>query len=295
LKFSPVAPGLREISGASRHFACTQCGKCCNRSPEMELSEAAGLADVFVFRLMFRLYRLARVPAAASSREARAFYEKKRLLRAHAGYIYPGNHAGKAGDTLNYLMISALALQTRRGACVALSESRCSIYDRRPLTCRAVPFHYSRTEVGAERDFDAFVRAEGYRCDVSARAPVVLKSGSIIDSETREVRSRALVLAKHDLPWKEAIVRAMKTSGDPSLPTLRQVEDHADFGAMTTSMRIGWTIAARAGIVTEQELSAIVRTQLVTIDRELENGIAAPEDVQTLQEMRAEYAAALMS
>jgi hypothetical protein len=64
---------------------------------------------------------------------------------------------------------------------------------------------------------------------------------------------------------------------------------------MTTSMRIGWTIAARAGIVTEQELSAIVRTQLVTIDRELENGIAAPEDVQTLQEMRAEYAAALMS
>ena len=42
----------------TRRFSCTQCGKCCNRSPEVQLSEAAALADVFAFSLMFRLYSL---------------------------------------------------------------------------------------------------------------------------------------------------------------------------------------------------------------------------------------------
>ena len=41
-----------------RHFACTACGKCCTRGPEMELSEATRLADVFITRLMFKLHRL---------------------------------------------------------------------------------------------------------------------------------------------------------------------------------------------------------------------------------------------
>jgi hypothetical protein len=40
-------------------FACTSCGQCCNRSPEVELSETLDLADAFVFRLMFRPYELA--------------------------------------------------------------------------------------------------------------------------------------------------------------------------------------------------------------------------------------------
>ena len=73
-----------------RRFACTQCGKCCNRSPEVELSEAAALADVFVFRLMFRLYFLPRRlgdylrTAGGPAATAEVFYQRKRLLGAYA-------------------------------------------------------------------------------------------------------------------------------------------------------------------------------------------------------------------
>ena len=45
---------------AERRFACTQCGQCCNRPPEVELGEAAALADVFVLRLLMRIYSLPR-------------------------------------------------------------------------------------------------------------------------------------------------------------------------------------------------------------------------------------------
>jgi Fe-S-cluster containining protein len=137
-----------------RRFACTQCGKCCDRSPEVELSEAGALADVFVFRrLMLRLYSLPTAPERGSNAEL--FYQKKRLLTAHAASAYSKKvmRDGRAVERMHYLMISALALNTRIGSCPALEAGRCNIYNRRPLGCRTVPFHYSRPDALAERDF----------------------------------------------------------------------------------------------------------------------------------------------
>jgi len=128
----------------------------------VELSEAAALADVFVFRLMFRLYSLPPAPERGSSAEL--FYQKKRLLAAHAASAYSKKvmRDGRLVERMHYLMISALALNTRTGSCPALEAGRCNIYNRRPLGCRTVPFHYSRPDALAERDFDAFVSTPGY-------------------------------------------------------------------------------------------------------------------------------------
>ena len=71
------------VDQATRRFACTQCGKCCNRAPEVELGEAAALADVFVWQLLFRLYSLPRsvadYPAVGAPRDAAAarFFESR--------------------------------------------------------------------------------------------------------------------------------------------------------------------------------------------------------------------------
>ena len=169
---------------AEWRFACTGCGACCNRPPEVELSEAAALSDVFVFRLMFRLYELPRtfsgyLAARAGIGRPEVFYELKRLLAAFAARrsARKRRHGAKAIEYTQYLVISALALDTRFGACPALSGGRCGIYDRRPLACRAVPFHYSRPETLAEVDLATFVETPGYRCDTSAEAPVVLAGG----------------------------------------------------------------------------------------------------------------------
>lgn len=273
-----------------RRFACTQCGKCCNRSPEVELSEAAALANVFVFRLMFRMYSLPRLPERREPTEL--FYEKKRLLAAHAARKYPKKvmRGGKAVEVTNYLMISALALDTTPGACAALSDNRCSIHERRPLGCRTVPFHYARADGLALADFDAFVATAGYRCDTSEGAATFLQGGRIIDADTLRTREEALALAERDRPWKEAIVRRMKTSRDGALPTLQDVEANAGFAAMTTSMRVGWDIAAEAGLLSREACRAVLEQQLAAIERELTRAAAHGE---TLREMRAEYQQAL--
>jgi Fe-S-cluster containining protein len=272
-----------------RRFACTQCGACCDRSPEVELSEAAALADAFVFRLMFRLYRLPRTPAGGSSA---AFYERKRLLAAFAARKYPvkTRQDGKTVEHVNYLTLSALTLDTGTGACAALSGGRCTLYERRPLACRALPFHYSRPEASAESELETFVATPGYACDTGAGAPVVLESGRIVAPQARQARGEALALAERDRPWKQAILRRLRTdSRNQGLPSLREIEANAPFGATTTSMRVAWWIAVEAGVMDAETCRALIETQAALIDRALAAAKGTPGTLETLDEMRAEH------
>jgi Fe-S-cluster containining protein len=286
------------VEASVQRFACTACGKCCNRSPEIELSEAAALADVFVFRLMFRFYALPRTlhdylrdrPAEANASDA--FYQKKRLLTANAALKRPLKirRDGKPVEYVQYLTISALSLDTTLGACRALEGTSCGIYERRPYACRTVPFHYSRVEASAESDLKAFVATEGYRCDTGEDAPVVIQSGRIVDESVRQTRAEALALSEGDGVWRDAIVRRMKAARpDDFVPSLQDIEASAGIGAATTSMRAAWQIAADAGLVSPAECNSLLAAQLALIDRELATGRCAAETRETLVEMRAEY------
>jgi Fe-S-cluster containining protein len=287
------------VEAGVQRFACTACGKCCNRSPEVEMSEAAALADVFVFRLMFRFYVLPRTlshylrdrPTGANASEA--FYQRKRLLTANAALKRPLKirRDGKAVEYVQYLMISALSLDTSPGACNALEGTSCAIYARRPFACRTVPFHYSRVEALAESDLKTFVATEGYRCDTGEDAPVVIQSGRIVDESVNQTRAEALALSGHDSVWREAIVRRMKgAQSDDFVPSLKDIEASAAVGAATTSMRVAWQIAADAGLISSEERTSLIAAQLALIDRELAAGRCAAETRETLLDMRAEYA-----
>jgi Fe-S-cluster containining protein len=281
-----------------RRFACTQCGACCNRSPEVELSEAAALSDVFVFRLMFRLYHLPRSLAGylgspgAAVDSAEAFYESKRLLAAFAARQSSARkrHGAKTAEYTTYLTISALTLDTGAGACTALSGGRCSIYERRPLACRTLPFHYSRPEAAADKDLALFVATPGYGCDTTAGAPIVMEAGRIVDARSRRAREQALGLAGQERRWKDAILRRLKTQADHyGLPSLPEIEANALFGVTTTSMRVAWQIAVEAGVIGAAACRALIEAQSAVIDRELAASICAPDTRETLGEMRAEH------
>lgn len=280
-------------TGRALRFACTACGACCNRPPEVELSEAAALADIFVFRLMFRLYQLPRRHAEdRDGQGADAFYESKRLLAAFAARKYAAKRrdGGKAVEITKYLTISALALDVGAGACPALGGGRCGIYARRPLACRTVPFHYSRPEASAASDLAAFVATPGYRCDATSAAPVVLAAGRIVAPQAREARDAALALAGRDRAWKEAILRRMKSGADKDGPPgLREVEANAPFGATTVSMHVAWRIAAEAGLLDAGTCDALIAAQAATIDRALAAPTCAAAARETLGEMRTEY------
>ena len=293
----PSQPAHRDTS--VRRFSCTQCGKCCNRSPEVSLSEASALADVFVFSLMFRSYALpSRLsesigPDEQAADATAAYYEKKRLLGTFAAHKRPARHyrGGKVARSDNHLLISALAFDDGRGACNALADGRCGIYDRRPLACRTVPFHYSRAEALAASELDAFVATPGYRCDTSAAAEPVLAGGRIIAPDLKAARFEAIATAKRDRRWSEAIVQRMKSRSPAAdgLPTVTQVEAGAPFGATTTSMLAAWQIAADAGLIAPAECVRLANLQVEAIARELNAGACSRHARDRLADLQAGY------
>ena len=269
------------MTDSVQRFACTGCGACCNRPPEVELTEAAALADVFVFRLMFRLYWLSDRPR---DRDGTAdFYGRKRSLNAFAARKYAGKGA-QAGNT-KYLIISAVALDTRPGGCGALDGKLCGIHERRPLGCRSVPLHYSRDEMFAAHDLAVFVATPGFACDTSDAAPVVVEDGRIIDPAMTAARAEALELARRGRRWSEAIVRQL----GKSLPSLADIEANAAIAATTVSMADAWRVANEIGLISGEECERLASLQVATIEHELVRCSAAAR--QTLVDMRAEYRA----
>lgn len=246
---------------------------------------------------MFRLYWFPRGLGdylelnRGSENAAALFYQKKRLLSAFAAREYPAqlSRNGRAVEHKKYLMMSALALDTRHRACSALDGSLCGIYERRPLACRSVPFHYSRAEALAEADLKAFVQTPGYACDTSDEAELVLHKGRLVDLETTRSRAEAVALAQLDRGWSKAIARRMDGDGPALLPTLEEVELNAALGATTISMRAAWQVALEAGLMRDHEFNQLIKAQLATIDRELAAGDCPQEARETLLEMRAEY------
>jgi Fe-S-cluster containining protein len=279
------------VTGLDRHFACTQCGACCNRAPELELGEAAELADVFVMRLMLRIYSVPRALQDYTSNLPRdlaraEFYETKRLLTQFAAstWLAKVRRDGRIVEYLQYLSLSVLPLDLGNRRCPALSGALCSIYDRRPLSCQSVPLHYSRPAATAARDLDAFTASPGFLCNTETDAPQVLVSGGIADPAMLAARATAIGQAKHDQSWKAAVVKAMK-AGSHGLPTPREVEAQAAHGALTASMLAAW----RLGPGNRAEADALLNRQCELIERELGSNCVNGDTAATLREMLIEY------
>ncbi len=275
------------------------CGACCKRAPELELGEAAALADMFVLRLMLRIYSLPRalgdVVTDLSRAEASAeFYETKRLLGQFAAAAWPAKvrRADRVVEYVQYLSLSVLPLDLGSGRCPMLENTQCSIYARRPLSCRAVPLHYSRPACAAARDLDAFVATPGFLCSVGTEAPLVIAADAIVDPAIRAARDHALARAQSDGRWKAAIVTAMKAQ-QHGLPSPREVEAKAAAGTLTAPMLGAWRVAVAAGLLDPAEAERLLAVQGDLIGQHLLRPELSADLAATLAPMQRAYRKAL--
>jgi Fe-S-cluster containining protein len=282
----------------TRNFVCTKCGACCDRSPELLLSETFDLADVFVFRLMFRLYEQPSSPLAESDRRNPiAFYGQKRLLNAFAAKKWHGkrDYSGKKASVTSYLLISAIKHDLGFGRWHALVEKHCSIHDRRPLGCKTVPLHYSKPESLLSVEFDRFIKTNGYECDSSESAPVLFEDQRIVQADLLAARSCALGVASADSRWAKMIAKHIPLTPDENtpLPSLQQIERHSHLGALTCSMLVAWEYASDLGIISRAKCNDLYSAQITSIDNLISSTPANTANWKMLDLMRREYLQAL--
>jgi Fe-S-cluster containining protein len=262
-----------------RRFACTSCGKCCDRGPEMELSEATDLADTFVTSLILKTQSVplderthkaaqwwrdqqSRIPLRAAFREKRRhlsqFSSRRRVDRQNGREIY--------------LEISAIVEEYGNASCPALADGRCGIYDHRPLTCRTVPLHYSRQPSALKSYIDRFTKTPGYECNTTT-GPVILDGSNVLSADLHRYRDRAVAMAKSDRKWKGFILSFMddyERADRAGLPTYEAVLANSDHGYATlVPMILAWRVAEAHQIISSTELMGICSKQVTLIKAEI--------------------------
>lgn len=268
-----------------RRFACTSCGKCCDRGPEIELSEATALAGSFVTSVIFKVHSIPlneRTDRAAhwwdkqgSRIPLRAGFEEK---RRHLTMFASRHRTEKRNDRDIYLEISSIVDDYASGRCPALVGNLCSIYDHRPLTCRTVPLHYSRQPSILQSYIDQFTATKGYECNTTS-SPVVLDGSNIVSPNLRSYRERAIQMAKGDRKWKAHLLSFMddpEAADRANLPTYETVLNNSENGCATLlPMIVAWRVAEHRGLISPDEFRSICEKQIVIIKAETARSPAA--------------------
>jgi len=238
----------------------------------MELSEATRLADRFITSLLFRVHSL---PASERSSWAAQWWRDRHSriplrpaldeAQRHLGHFTSRRRVDKGRDRQVLLEISAIVHDGGAGRCPALHDNLCSIYDRRPLSCRTVPMHYSRAPSMLQADLAQFTGTPGYECDTGPSAPVIVDGNKVVDAGLSDHRDQAIALAKADRGWKHALVELMEDEARAAamgLPSHDAVLSASDSGYATTlPMIVAWRVALGAGLLTEDQFKEICARQ----------------------------------
>jgi Fe-S-cluster containining protein len=263
----------------------------------MELGETLALSDIFQMSLVLHLHAL---PIDAKADWARKWWaaRKSRIplppaldeAHRHLSRLATRRIADKPRQCQFYLQISAVVDRRDHGGCPALRAKLCGIYERRPLTCRTVPLHYSRAPSTLRDYLDTFIATDAYECDRSDSAPILLNGNKVVDTPLRDLREAALDMAKSDRAWKDGIVRCMEDPRDAEsleLPNMAQALSGLKQGySLKTPIVAAWRVARRMGALSTEDFVGHCRKQMDVIARNIAEGAVAAQDPQVVAAVR---------
>lgn len=150
------------------HFSCTQCGKCCVRTPNMSFEDVMQLSSEFIFQ---------------TTHNVSISYANKPLEKIQLEYYQMIGHTIVMPDLdaslFYYVNFNVLPLESKT-SCEKLVDNKCSIYMDRPNSCRLLPLSNNYDEELQWKAVNFFAKKElNWDCDFSNDAPVLIKNNYI--------------------------------------------------------------------------------------------------------------------
>jgi len=262
-------------------FACTECGKCCGEAPEMSLLEAFRLGDVFIPSIAYKLTRIPKDDNEAGFDSIKLHPDFEGMSPREFVKDIRESVAVKAGAMLTgepgwdaYIFLTARPWHYKRVGCSALDGKRCTIHDRRPMTCRTVPVRYDVPESLLVRAFHGTVTRgkaapDPYECDTSEKAPVFLDGGALKDAAYIADRKVAIDAALDEKQLGERLLMS------PYLPPLQEVVDRLRrAGGFSVSFHAAVIHAHDMGKVDKATAVAFCQGQIAMLEREIAGALA---------------------
>lgn len=154
------------------HFSCTQCGQCCAMPPHMNLYDMISLSDEFIFQTYHSV--------VLSSAKKPLDKQVTDFLQIIGHTIVLPEFDCSLFYYIDFLPITYPSVKS----CPKLENNLCSIYGKRPSSCKLAPLNISYDDSQQWRPVEFFqsnTLNNNWKCDFSEKSPIILKNNEIYD------------------------------------------------------------------------------------------------------------------
>lgn len=242
------------------HFGCTQCGKCCQKSPNMSFYDMIMLSDEFIFQ---------------TAHHAAISYEKLLLDKHLIDHYRVLGHTimlPELDASLFYFIDFTTMSYPSYKTCSKLVNNQCSIYGKRPGTCKMAPIDYRFDDTQQWRAIQYYkdnTEKNGWKCAFDNEQPIVFANEQIQQTGMNSQYFQN-VEAVRDFTDKYIEFLGMGQG--------KHQENHfkAVFASinrnqlMITDMIIPLQVARMHGILSESQTIEFIEKQIKLIDNEID-------------------------
>lgn len=242
------------------HFACTQCGKCCDKAPMANFYDLFNLADEFVFQ---------------TAHHGLVSYNQKRQPEELTNFYRMIGHTIVLPelDAVLFYYINFMAVEYPQKSCSKLKDNLCSIYSKRPSSCKLSPINDGFDDTQQWRTINIFkekVETEDWKCDFSEKSPVLYKNEEIYSLNHNSLYFQSIG-ANRD--FTDKYVNFLKNGGEKYFQNhFKAVLNTAlSKSQMITDLIIPLTVGLKEHVLDENTVIDFVEKQIILIEKELSN------------------------
>lgn len=255
------------------HFSCTQCGKCCQQSPEMHFFDMISLSDEFIFQ---------------TAHHAIISYEKQPLekvllehYRAIAHTIVMPELDASMFYFINFMPVALASYQN----CSKLDNNLCSIYGKRPSSCRMAPLDARYDDTQQWRTLNYFkdnVVKNDWQCNFTPQSPVIFENNMIAQPNLNSLYFQS-VDSIREFTDKYIDFLALGTNNHQNEHFKAVFQSVVKNNLMISDMIIPLQVGIYHGILTHDMAKKFIYDQIALIDKEMAKSVTLKrkEDLKT--------------
>lgn len=241
------------------HFSCHQCGKCCQKSPNMNFYDMIELSDEFIFQ---------------TAHHAVISYAKQPLEKDLIEHYQALGHTivmPEIDASLFYFIDFSTMSYPSYKNCPKLIDNKCSIYGKRPSSCKLAPLDYRFDDTQQWRSIQYFknnVKEHNWKCSFEKTDPIIFSQEQIYQPSHNALYFQGVDnLRDFTDKYIEFLGLADQKYQDNHFKAVFQ--SHIKNNLMISDMIIPLQVARYNNIISEEHVLNIINNQINLIDKEL--------------------------
>lgn len=252
------------------HFGCTQCGKCCDKPPMANFYDLFNLADEFVFQTAHHGFISYNKENEKDDEISRKLNEEKDAIKQFYRMIGHTIVLPEI-DAVLFYYINFMAIEYPQSSCSKLKDNLCSIYSKRPSSCKLSPINDGFDDTQQWRTINLFkekVETQDWKCDFSEKSPILYKNEEIYSLNHNSLYFHSIG-ANRDITDK--YINFIKNGGDKYFQNHFKAVLNTTLSKsqMITDLIIPLTVGLKEHVLDESTVIDFVEKQIILIEKEL--------------------------